>query len=329
MKPSIRAVTLSLVAVACWALLGCSSPSSTLEVGTNTSWLMVCEEDAECGSTGSCRCGICTDSCASDEDCGSGVCGSELATNGQCRKATQTRICLPPPAADAATECTVLPVSADDDLQLVESTCSTPNALVCESFDAPLPEGYSTWYGDEVVAAVQDCQVARGAGALRLQSSVFGYSQTRIRLPSPASEGALHVRLFGYFGEAFVIPKYVALFELWTNDDGPPKISLDAIGNNQLEINLSPFSSVFVSPEGVLRRNEWLCLELAVDLRVEGGSVSLAIDGTPIIEETGVVTSPGEPFTVAVIEASPSTDSTGVDIAFDELVIATEPIGCD
>lgn len=323
-----RAVSLNAVAFAAWTLLGCSSQDSTLQVGTNTSWLMACEEDATCNGMGRCRCGICTDSCTSDEDCGSGICGSSLATNGQCGVVTAGRLCLPD-TTDAASECTVLPVAADNDLQGLEPACSTPKALVCESFDAPLPSAYSTWYGDEVVASIQDCEVARGAGALRLQSSVFGYSQTRVLLPSPVAEGPLYVRWFGYFSETFKIPKYMGLFELWTTEDGPPKIGVDAVGKDQLELNLSPFSSVFVSAEGVLRRNQWLCLELAVDIKTEGGSISLAIDGTPVIEETGVVTSPGDPFRVAVIEASPATDATGVDITIDELVIATAPIGCD
>jgi hypothetical protein len=137
------------------------------------------------------------------------------------------------------------------------------------------------------------------------------------------------VRFFGYFAEGFPIPEYLGLFELWTNEEGPPKIGLDAHANDQLGVNLAPFSSVLKSAPGVLRRGEWLCIELALDLRTEGGSVTLSLDGTPVIEETGVVTSPGEAFSVAVIEALPAEDSTGIDIAFDALVVAFEPIGCE
>lgn len=315
--------------LACCLLAGCAAPETSLEVGTNTSWLKPCDRTSECNGAGSCICGVCTATCTSDDECEDGVCGSPLATNGQCGALNDERICLPVPRADAAASCTVLPLSADDDLQPTQPSCETPGALLCESFDAPLPDAYSTWRGDEAVAAIQDCEVARGAGALRLQSSTFGYSQTRMRLASPPTQGPLHVRLFGYFAEDFRIPEYMGLLELWTNEDGPPKIGIDAIGDNQLEVNLSPFSEVFKSAAGVLRRNQWLCIELAVDLQTAGGSVTLSIDGTPIIEQTDVVTSPGEPFTVAVIEGGPAEDSTGVNIAFDELVIASEPIGCD
>lgn len=315
--------------IAGWLLIGCAAPESSLEVGTNTSWLKPCDRTAECNGSGSCICGVCTATCTRDDECRTGICGSPLASNGQCGSPSDERICLPAPEVDAAASCTVLPVRADDDLQPTQSECATPNALLCESFDALLPEAYSTWYGDEEVASIQDCEVARGAGALRLQSNTFGYSQTRMQLMSPPTEGPLHIRLFGYFAEDFRIPQYMGLLELWTSEDGPPKIGLDAIGNDQLEINFSPYAAVHKSAEGVLRRNQWLCLELALDLRTEGGSFTLSVDGEPVIEKTNVITSPGEPFVVAVIEGGPAEDSTGVNIAFDELVIATQPIGCD
>ncbi len=309
--------------------LGCAAQDSPPQVGTNTSWLMSCRETADCNGAGTCRCEVCTDECGGDDECGPGVCASELATNAQCGTIMSQRICLPASEVDAALPCTVLPVTRDVQLGMVESSCTTPGALLCESFDAPLAEGYSTWYGDEEIAAIQDCEVARGAGALRVQTGEFGYSQTRMLLASPVTEGALHVRFFGYFAEGFPIPEYLGLFELWTNEEGPPKIGLDAHANDQLGVNLAPFSSVLKSAPGVLRRGEWLCIELALDLRTEGGSVTLSLDGTPVIEETDVVTSPGEAFSVAVIEALPAEDSTGIDVAFDALVVALEPIGCD
>lgn len=317
-----------------WVLLvlgssaGCAAEDSP-QVGTNTSWLKACDNNAACGGVGSCECGICTASCAVEDECGGGICGSALATNAQCESAASRRLCLPAPEVDAAASCTVLPVTADNTLEQTNAACSKPNALLCEDFDAPLPAEYSTWYGTEQVASLQNCEVARGAGALKLQSNEFGYSQTRMRLASPVSEGALHVRFFGYFGHAFAIPEYVGLFELWTSENGPPKIGIDAVGDNQLEVNLSPFSSVLVSEPGVLRRDEWLCIELAVSLSEAKGAVTLSINGTPVINEQDVVTSPGEAFSVAVIEAAPAADSVGVDIVFDALVVATEPIGCE
>ena len=307
--------------------LGCAAQDS-LEVGTNTSWLKACEKTVDCNGAGTCRCNVCTAVCAEDDECGPGVCASELATNAQCRAIQPERVCLPAPEADAAKTCTVLPMAVDAELGMTESSCTTPEALLCESFDAPLPQGYSTWYGDEEIAAVQNCEVARGAGALRVQSGEFGYSQTRMLLASPVTAGALHVRFFGYFAEGFTIPEYLGLFELWTNENGPPKIGLDAHGNDQLGVNLSPFSSVLKSAPGVIRRGQWLCIELALDIRTEGGSVTLSVDGTSVIEETGLVTSPGEAFSVAVIEALPAEDATGIDVAFDALVVALEPIGC-
>lgn len=317
------------IAVATLLTMGCGAQDTTPEVGTNTSWLKTCAHSVECNGAGSCECGLCTRSCESDAECGGGKCGSALSSNAQCEGAMDSRICLPGTSEGGADGCTTLPITSDANLELGQSNCSAPNALLCETFDAPLPAEYSTWYGDEEVASLQDCEVARGAGALRLQSDVFGYAQTRMSLSSPLLSGPLHIRLYAYFARDLVIPRYLGLFELWTSEDGPGnKISLDAIENDQLKVNLSPFSSVLESAEGVLRRDEWVCIEVDLELSTEAGSVRVSLDGTPVIDETAVVTSPGEPFTVAVIESAPAEDSTGVNMVFDELVVATSPIGC-
>jgi hypothetical protein len=314
-----------IAAFAVW-LVGCSSQSTPLSVGTNTSWLTVCDKTSDCQGAGSCQCGLCTDNCSSDDECQGGTCGSALASNGQCGAAAKERLCLP--KADQPTACTELALADDADLEAAGAvTCDAPGALLCESFDAPLASEYSTWYGDAPIASLQDCLVAKGAGALRYQSAGFDYSQTRMRLASPVSEGPLYARFYAYFPADLTIPEYLALFELWTVDDGPKdKISVDAIGNNQFEINVA--GTAAVSAEGVLTRNRWLCIELALDLSPSNGSLSLSIDGETVVEKAGNASFPAAPYSVAVIESVPSEEAQGVELAFDELIVATEPIGC-
>jgi hypothetical protein len=71
-----------------------------------------------------------------------------------------------------------------------------------------------------------------------------------------------------------------------------------------------------------------LCLELSLDLQAENGTAALDLDGTTVISSDQFATQPTEPFTVAVIEAQPTDDTSGVDLYLDDLVIATAPIGC-
>jgi hypothetical protein len=217
---------------------------------------------------------------------------------------------------------------ADEELVTLPSTsCDAGGALLCESFDAPFTSEYSTWYGEAQIATIQDCLVNQGAGALRYKSSGFGYAQTRMRLSSSVAEGPLHARFYAYFPSEMTIPKYLALFELWTIDDSPnEKIGVDALGDNQLEFNVAGTASS--SAVGVLKRDRWLCIELGLDLSADSVAISLSVDGETVITADSVATSLSGPFSVAVVESVPSEESLGVEHVFDELVIATEPIGC-
>lgn len=50
---------------------GCSEPTSTPQVGSNTNWLTACDLGAECSASLSCNCGVCSKTCESDADCSS------------------------------------------------------------------------------------------------------------------------------------------------------------------------------------------------------------------------------------------------------------------
>jgi hypothetical protein len=307
-------------------VVGCGSkPQSS---GTNTNWLRACTNTPECGGEGTCRCGLCTDECAADSDCPSGICGSALESNGQCATPSSPRICLPE-LVDASS-CTELAVPAVAELSAAAApACDVPGALLCESFDAPLPPEYATWYSGAVAASIEDCRVHRGAGALRYQSDAFGYVQTRMRLSAPVSSGPLYARFYAYVPSSVTIPDYLAMFELWCEDaSSEGKISVEAIPDDVFELYLTPNGTAHAASAGSLVRDQWICIELALEVAPQGGSASLSVDGTVIIEQTDVVTLPASPISVAVIEALPSEDAAGVDLTIDDLVVASQPIGC-
>jgi hypothetical protein len=78
-----------------------------------------------------------------------------------------------------------------------------------------------------------------------------------------------------------------------------------------------------------LLRDTWLCFELHLDLQTGSGTATLEVDGVEAISGGEFTTQPTEPFSVAVIEAQPTSDTTGVDLYIDDLVVATSPIGCE
>jgi hypothetical protein len=257
------------------------------------------------------------------------VCGSGLASSDRCGGAESPRLCLPLDGDAGA--CTEVSIPAIDDLSAATTaTCDIPEALLCETFDTQLPAEYSTWYSGPMTASIQDCLVHRGGGALRCRSDAFGYVQARMRLPAPVSSGPLHVRFFAYVPSTLVIPDYLAMFELWHDDRGAEeKISVEAISNGALEVYLTPNDTAHATPEGAVLRDEWMCIELFLDVASAGGSMSLSLNGTRVIEQSGVGTLPASPWSVAVVECLPSDDVSSVELTIDDLVIGTQPIGCE
>jgi hypothetical protein len=71
-----------------------------------------------------------------------------------------------------------------------------------------------------------------------------------------------------------------------------------------------------------------MCITLALEVASAGGSVSLSVNGTRVIDQNGVVTLPSSAISVAVVEALPSQDVTSLDLTIDELVVATQPLPC-
>lgn len=323
-KRSAGALGLALVSVLCAA--SCSPQPETS--GTNTNWLERCTSDQECAPSDSCVCGLCTAACSIDADCSTGVCGSQLATTFQCAQPEPERICLPRPSNAGA--CSEFSIPAAPELSSTPTApCATPGALVCQTFDGPLPAADSTWYSGAMSAGISDCRVHQGTGAIHYQTDSGGYSQTRMRLAQPVSSGLLAARFYAYIPSGVTVSNYLGLFELWDQDSGSTgKISVEVKPNDALEVYVTPNGTTHVSAPGALLRDQWLCLTLTLGVAGADGSVSLAVNGTAIINDQSAVTALPDPISVAVVEGLPAADQTGVDLSIDDLVVATQPLSC-
>lgn len=314
-------------ALALTLVLGTSSCSPGPETsGTNTNWLKECENSSQCGTAGSCVCGLCSASCVEELDCGLGTCGTALATAARCDGSGPPRICLPPLDAEV---CTELPVPRDGDLDVVPTpVCDVPGALLCETFDAQLPTPHATWRDDAMTTAISDCRAHQGAGAIHFQAQSFGIAQTRMRLAQTVSSGVLAARFYLYVPSQTVIPEYLGLFELWDEDEGMSgKISVEAKPSDLLEVQVSP-GATHRSADAALVRDRWQCITLLLDVSATNGSITLSVDGRAVITQTAAVAALPSPFSVAVVEALPSTDGTTVDVTIDDLVVASQPLFC-
>lgn len=163
----IRAAAVALGGLLGLALVHCAGPRAS---GTKTNWFLKCDRNTDCGQELSCTCGLCTLPCATDAECEEGICSTLLEASAQCDAEPAARLCLP----ESNLTCSTFEVAADAELGVaLTPACAMDGALVCEGFDQPVSGEYSTWYQDDMTAAVQDCEVARGEGALHYRLSLI------------------------------------------------------------------------------------------------------------------------------------------------------------
>ncbi len=301
--------------------------------GTRTNWLRPCDADAECGGSGTCQCGLCTAPCDGELDCDGGVCSSEISTAVQCEghQVEVPRLCLPEPQNEPVA-CRELPLRISAELGDAALACDRPGALVCESFDEPLPDTTSTWLENDAEGALQECVTQGGAGALVERTVDDGRIQTRFRLPEPVASGTLHVRFYLRIGSSSVLPEQTTVFELWDQEEAPSnQTSLVLTREGDLAAYISPGAHVLASAAPApLPRDTWLCIELADQLGSGDGSFTVSVDGTAVLGAPNLVTMHPNPLIVAVLQSQPTLGSVGsaTELFFDELVIGSEPIGC-
>lgn len=319
------------------ALGGCSGPQTS---GTKTNWLKSCDSTVQCGDEGSCICGLCTVPCADSDECDGGACGSALATAAQCDSflSTDERLCLPRAQVETQTNadgCTALPLTVGGPLGAAAPlSCSLPGAVICEPFDDPLPVEFSTWQEAGGSAWLTDCAPFAGPGALHLVSVESGHSQIRMRLPEPRRSGALYARFYFQVTSTAELPEQSIVFEFWDHEDTADGGQTSAILTS--DGRLAAFvaaggHSLTASTMEPLVPEKWYCIEFGSVIDDLAGSLTLSVDGQPVIEATNLDTLPANPIGFAVVEAQPQAGSNGttLDVLVDELVIATEPIGCN
>lgn len=331
------AVGVVLSALTVWGALGCSSDGPEVS-GTKTDWLRPCNQEADCESEVNlnCLCGVCTTRCTLDAECEVGVCGSPIATNALCGNesafvAIGEQLCLP----EVQEECLVSTIPRDASLgAAVPVSCGATGALLCETFDDLLPESHSTWGDGETTAGLVECEAAAGEGSLRIRAIDSGYTQTRMRLQTPAGSGELHARFFLRVESGGALPSQLIVLELWDQEEG------DVTDRTTVYLNESEVLEVYIGASNLtlqaeamapVLRDQWLCVELSLTLDDAAGSASLSVDGASILEQTQIDTLPSDPIGVAVVEGVPAGGSqdTEATLFIDELIVGTMPIGCN
>jgi len=203
--------------------------------------------------------------------------------------------------------------------------CTLGSTIVCRDFkdglDATLAIGDVTWLPT----------AGRTDGALRVRGAPNTGAFVSYVWGSAITTGPLIVRVYVRFTAGPPITKFAVLAQLDNNVDtnGLEKISVD-LGDQDTYVIASPFSGGGGNSSVVAVREQWVCLRLQIDVDATGttGRLQLAVDGAPVIDESPQLTMPPGGFLRAILNATPSSTDPAIEVLFDDLIVAREPVGC-
>jgi hypothetical protein len=299
------------------APLSCQPAQS--QVGTNTNWMQLCNEDVECGSELSCECGRCTLPCAATSSCPDGsTCSPLLSARLQCG-GEETGTCQPSctQSEDCQTGRLCLAGVCVDALLPLECP---PEALYCEDFEQGLGEV------TEVVTDGNTLTTARTATPSGTNAALVhvadGPSVAYARAPLPTqSPGTLFVS--GWVRVPEQEAHNVAPLALWSAAEEAWALRLVLVdARAEVWSYTAPVTSSVQ-----LEAGSWHCLQMQVDVsEAPGGSVSLSVDGTEVENATGLDTLPDGG--IGAVAVGSLWAASAADLAVDRVVVSTEPIDC-
>jgi len=198
--------------------------------------------------------------------------------------------------------------------------CAQPTTILCDDFTTMptvLINGDVQWFASG----------GHTGGAMQERGTPGGGPGIHWPLPS-TTDGSLNVRTYLRVESGPPIDLFLVMMELNNAmaTNGQEKVSADFATGDKWSIG-APFSGgtvgVIVGP-----RDRWLCVELRVVVSATAGEMHLLVDGTEVSTQTGVNTLIPTGFHELILSATLSSTDPATIVDFDDLVIATAPIGC-
>jgi hypothetical protein len=205
------------------------------------------------------------------------------------------------------------------------------DALVCSGFERP---DLSEW---EQVIVVKDARVEQtdsrafgGRGALHAESLGDESAGVVAREFETITSGALHLRAHLYVPEGLPTDA-INIFFLGDYATPDPFRGVDFNLESGALSTYVPGQAPdrFTSTTLTIPRDHWFCLQIAMTLSPDAGTVTMLVDGQVGLEQANMKTLPegGVHLLRAGVDWS-SLQTEPFDIYMDDLVLSTSPVDC-
>ena len=206
--------------------------------------------------------------------------------------------------------------------------------LFCDGFEAPtlFPWQVANVAGAEV--ARETDPVYRGDGSLGIELTTPGSRNSNVSttFPSPVTSGQLFARAYVRIpsGASFDFLQFLSLTES-QDPFGAVHVRLVSGPSLQVSARVNDTVSTTRNSSAILPTDQWLCFQVSVDVSPAAGSVSVFVDGSPLVVMTSLPTVPAggyDSFVLGVNFSDPAQPP--VQIFVDEAAVdTTASIPCD
>jgi hypothetical protein len=204
-----------------------------------------------------------------------------------------------------------------------------PGALFCDGFEDPALAGWMDTSDIGAVDRVID-RVHSGEAAIRAYS-LAGGGRGRLLAGFDFTGTELYFRSFVYIeaAQSLTSASFLLAREVGAMADGIAlQVGLDGLANLYVGPRGDPYSTL--SPSTYLPRDEWVCLEGHVTISDTAGVAEYFVNGALAAQASNVDTQPGSAYGVIVVGVEYTEASQPpVNLWVDDVVVATQRIGCD
>lgn len=186
--------------------------------------------------------------------------------------------------------------------------------------------------GDNVVerdgSLTQDCTRAHSGACSGAAILTAGGGVAYLAMDVSPAQVHWFVRAYVWIPSELVVDD-IAIIHVGTRG-GNAGVNVDLREADRLELFAIESEQAMLTPEGVTRRNEWMCLLVEVWASEAAGQTSLSVDGQTVLQASDVDTSPpnGTEFITVGIDWSSGTQQAGT-LWFDDVVVSNQRVDCE